>query len=318
VINFRYHVVSLTAVFLALAIGLVVGTAALNGPVADSLKNTVTALRKDNQQLRDTVSSLQDEVNREEDFAAEAAPILLAGKLTGRRVLILTMPRGQEHADGVIDMLRMAGATTTGRIDLQDKFVNPDSNNDLLGLAARSAQRTVPATDLPGNSNGVETSSAQLASALLDRAGTAAEASEADRRAVLTAYTTNGYIVVDDKVTGPADTVVVVSGPPHVDRDSAEKDRAVVTVVTQFDKGAPLEKGAPLVVAGSGAGDGNLVGAVRADPTLSKTISTVDNANTSQGQVVTALATIEQVRYTHVGQYGLGAGATSLMPKLPE
>jgi len=34
VINFRYHVVSLTAVFLALAIGLVVGTAALNGPVA--------------------------------------------------------------------------------------------------------------------------------------------------------------------------------------------------------------------------------------------------------------------------------------------
>ena len=34
-INFRYHVVSLTAVFLALAIGLVVGTAALNGPVAD-------------------------------------------------------------------------------------------------------------------------------------------------------------------------------------------------------------------------------------------------------------------------------------------
>ena len=36
-INFRYHVVSLTAVVLALAIGLVVGTAALNGPVVDTL-----------------------------------------------------------------------------------------------------------------------------------------------------------------------------------------------------------------------------------------------------------------------------------------
>ncbi|HEX2774774.1 MAG TPA: copper transporter [Micromonosporaceae bacterium] len=311
-INFRYHVVSLTAVFLALAIGLVVGTAALNGPVADSLKNTVTALRKDNQQLRDTVGSLQDEVNREEDFAAEAAPILLNGKLTGRRVLILTMPRGQEHADGVIEMLRMAGATVTGRIDMQDKFVNPDSNNDLLGLAARSAQPTVPAAGLPGNSNGVETSSAQLASALLDRAGTAGEATETDRRAVLTAYSTNGYLVIDDKVTGPADTVVVVSGPSHVDRDSAEKDRAVVTTVAQFDKIAPL------VVAGSGAGDGNVVSAVRTDPALAKTISTVDNANTSQGQVVTALATIGQVRFGQVGQYGLGAGAASLMPKLPE
>jgi hypothetical protein len=302
VINFRYHVVSLTAVFLALAIGLVVGTAALNGPVADSLKNTVTALRKDNQQLRDSVSSLQDEVKREEDFAAEAAPFLLSGKLTGRRVLILTMPRGQEHADGVIEMLRMAGATVTGRIDMQDKFVNPDSNNDLLGLAAR-----FPAAGLPGNSNGVETSSAQLASALLAR-----EASENDRRAVLTAYSTNGYLVIDDKVTGSANTVVVVSGPPHVDRDSAEKDRAVVTTVAQFDKLAAV------VVAGSGAGDGNVVSAVRTDPALAKTISTVDNANTSQGQVVTALATIEQVRFGRVGQYGLGAGATSLMPKLPE
>lgn len=43
-INFRYHVVSLTAVFFALAIGLVVGTAALNGPVADSLRDVVTTV----------------------------------------------------------------------------------------------------------------------------------------------------------------------------------------------------------------------------------------------------------------------------------
>jgi hypothetical protein len=50
VINFRYHVVSLTAVFLALAIGLVVGTAALNGPVADSLKNQISALKQGQQQ----------------------------------------------------------------------------------------------------------------------------------------------------------------------------------------------------------------------------------------------------------------------------
>ena len=52
-INFRYHVVSLTAVFLALAIGLVVGTAALNGPVADSLKEQVQSVSKDNSNLRD-------------------------------------------------------------------------------------------------------------------------------------------------------------------------------------------------------------------------------------------------------------------------
>ena len=310
-INFRYHVVSLTAVFLALAIGLVVGTAALNGPVADSLKDNVNALRKDNQQLRGQVSSLEDEVNREEDFAAEAAPILLHGKLGGRRILVLTLPTGREHADGVIDMLRLAGATVTGRIDVQDKFVHPDNNNDLLGLAARSAQPSVPTAGLPGNSNGVETSSALLASALLDRTDGVA-VTEADRNAVLTAYRDSGYITIDGKVSGPAEGVVVVSGQPHVDRDAAQKDASVATMVVQFDKPGSL------VVAGSGASNGNVVAAVRGDPALSKMISTVDNANTSQGQVVTALTTAEQVVGKKAGQYGLGAGATSLMPKLPE
>ena len=80
-INFRYHVVSLTAVFLALAIGLVVGTAALNGPVADSLRDQVQALNRDNSNLRDQQNQYRDELNRAQDFATEVSPALLNGKL---------------------------------------------------------------------------------------------------------------------------------------------------------------------------------------------------------------------------------------------
>lgn len=308
-INFRYHVVSLTAVFLALAIGLVVGTAALNGPVADSLNDNVNALRKDNKQLRENLVSLQNEVKREEDFATEAAPIILAGKLTNRRIAVVTLPSGRDYADGVIEMLGKAGAKVTGRVDVQDKFVNPDNSLELLDLADKAKQPTVPTTGLPANSDGIETSSALLAAVLLDRA---APVAEADRKAVLTAYTAAGYIAVGQKVVGPAEALVVVAGLPYVDRDSAKKDAAVVTMVGQFDKPAPL------VVAGNGAGDGNVVEGVRGDPTLSKTISTVDNASTAQGQVVTALATAEQITQNKAGHYGLAAGATSLMPKQPE
>jgi hypothetical protein len=311
VINFRYHVVSLTAVFLALAIGLVVGTAALNGPVADSLKDRVNGLSKDNQQLREQVNNLKEEVNREEDFAAQAAPILLRGKLAGRRILVLTLPTGRDHADGVIDMLQMAGASVAARIDVQDKFVNADNNNDLLDLVNRSAKPSLPTAGLPGNSNGVETASALVASALLDRPDGVA-VTEADRKAVLTAFGDSGYIKVNGKVNGSAEAVVVVSGQPHVDRDAAQKDGSVETMVVQFDKPVPL------VVAGNGTSDGNIVAVVRNNPALSKMISTVDNANTSQGQVVTALATAEQVVDKKAGQYGLGAKAASLMPKLPQ
>ena len=98
-INFRYHVVSLTAVFLALAIGLVVGTAALNGPVADSLKAQVSALNKDNSNLRSQDNQHRDELSRTQDFAAELAPSLLAGKLAGRRILLVALPGSQDYVD---------------------------------------------------------------------------------------------------------------------------------------------------------------------------------------------------------------------------
>ena len=47
-----------------------------------------------------------------------------------------------------------------------------------------------------------------------------------------------------------------------------------------------------------------------------QTISTVDNANTVQGQLVTALALAEQITTDEAGQYGVGADAASLLPKL--
>lgn len=310
-INFRYHVVSLTAVFLALAIGLVVGTAALNGPVADSLSDNVNALRKDNTQLRETVNSLREEVNREEDFVTEAAPILLADKLAGRRILVVCLPSGRDHAEGVTAALDLAGASVTGRIDVQDKFVNPDNSVELLELAIAAARPTVPTTGLPGNSDGVETASALLASALVDRTEPPA-VDPADLAAVLDAYGDAGYITVEEPVTGPAEAVVVISGQPYVDRDAAKKDAAVVTMVVQFDRVSQL------VVAGTGSSDGNLISAVRSDPTLNQSISTVDNGNTTAGQTVTALATAEQFTLDQAGHYGLGAGATSLMPQRPE
>lgn len=310
-INFRYHVVSLTAVFLALAIGLVVGTAALNGPVADSLKDQVNGLRKSNEQLRESVNNLETEVKREEDIVTELAPHVLGGTLAGRRVLLLGLPTGQDHVEGVIEMLRMAGASVTGQIEVQEKFIHPDSNVDLLGVAARAARPTIPDVGLPGD-DGVEKSSALLASALLDRPEGGSPVTDADRRSVLEDYTEGGYLNVPDKISGSAEAVVVVSGQPYVDGDATKKDGSVVKLAEQFDKAGVA------VVAGSGSSGGNLVAEVRRDPALIKTISTVDNANTVAGQLITAMALGRQVAGKQAGAYGVGTGTESLLPKAPE
>ncbi len=302
-INFRYHVVSLTAVFLALAIGLVVGTAALNGPLTDALNDQVSGIRKQNEQYRDQVNHLKDEANRQEQFAREAAPVMLAGRLTGRKVLVVALPSGGQYVDGVVENLTLAGAKVTGRLELQGKFVDPANSDELLDLALL---RPPSIGELPTNSNGVETSTALLAAVLVERSS---PLSADARRQTLSSFTTSGYVVVTGDVAGPADSVVLVTGAPYVDREAPKKNAGLLTVAEQFDKVAPL------VVAGDGVGgDGNVVKGLRADPTLGKTISTVDNVSTPQGRVVTVLALLEQLG-GHAGHYGVADGSASLVPK---
>ncbi|MFI5937763.1 copper transporter [Actinoplanes sp. NPDC051494] len=306
-INFRYHVVSLTAVFLALAIGLVVGTAALNGPVADSLKANVEALRKDNGNYRDQANQYREELNRSQDFATELSPALLNGRLADRRLAVVVLPSGKDYAEGVTSMLKVAGATITAQVQIEDKFFDPANVYELLELAERASRPTVSSEGLPLNSNGVETSSALLAVALLQKT---VAVTPQDLTAVLTAYTEPGYLSVGDDPAAGADATVIVSGLPPVDQNAAKKNQNAVTLTGEFVRNHPV------VIAGNGIGDGNLVSEVRGDPTLVKSVSTVDNVSTAQGQLATALTVIERLVAGKVGQYGLDAGASSQVPKV--
>ena len=68
-ISFRYHIVSIVAVFLALALGIVVGTTALNGPVTSDLRHQVNGLKTDRSELADQVKALQGQVDTAGQFA---------------------------------------------------------------------------------------------------------------------------------------------------------------------------------------------------------------------------------------------------------
>jgi hypothetical protein len=329
VINFRYHVVSLTAVFLSLAVGLVLGSTVLNGPMLDALESRVDTLGRDNSQLRDHVSALQQEIDREEDFATQAGPQLLSGKLTSRRIGLLVLPGGEDYATGVADALELAGATVTGEVTLTDKFTHPQHRRtELLDVAHTALPPTLDAEALPANSDGVESSAALLAAVLFDGGaaalqvpeepvppdgepaeptGAGASVADDDRRAVLSSYSALEYLE-DQNVTGPAELVVVVAGLPYAESDADERNQAMFTTVTQFARIGPV------VVAASGdAGDGNVVAEVRADPQLAAEVSTVDNASTPQGQIATGLTVAQQLA-GGVGHYGIGGGAELLLP----
>jgi hypothetical protein len=309
VINFKYHVVSLTAVFLALAIGLIVGTAALNGPLSDELKHQVTQLSAQNQQYRSQVNSLKTEVNQKEQFVTQIAPLVLPGKLAARRVLILSTQQSDADVKSVESDLQLAGASVTGHVTIEDTFVKPDNNGPLLDLAATTLNTNAIA-GLPTNSDGVETSTALLAAALMDHTPAVPRQSQQE---ILAAYKSAGYIDYDAVPTAPAEAVIVLAGLPYTDQDATKENQNTLTMVTGFDKAGPIVLGAS-----STAGSGNVVSAVRGDASLSKTVSTVDDDNTLQGVLAVTLALNEQVVYGKTGHYGLASSATASLPKLPQ
>jgi hypothetical protein len=302
VINFRYHVVSLTAVFLSLAIGLVVGTAAGNGPAVDSLRGQIATISEEKDQLRGTVRELTEEVNRQEEAWDEVAEATLPGKLSGKRVLVLSFGSSSKYVDGVCELLGTAGANVTGRLKLEDKFTDPTSNEELLDLALQAAPSGVRGA-LPSNSNGVETSTALLAAVLV--AGAPVEGS----RTVLGAY--QGFVAVTGDPT-PAEAVVMLTGPPYTGSDATKRNAAVVTIAERFDRAGRIVVAAP-----AASGEGNAIRAVRNTSELAKNVSTVDNVSTALGRLGTVLALIEQFE-GRAGHYGIGAGSTATMPNLGE
>lgn len=304
-INFRYHVVSLAAVFLALAIGLVVGTASFNGPAADALDDRVAEMGRDNTKLRDDVNHLREEAEQQERFATEAMAGLIDNRLTGKRILVVTTTdAGKDYVDGAVEALEtVAGAKITGRLTVQKRFVDPSSKEELLDLVDSSTPDGV--TGLPANSNGVETAAALLAALVVDRTP-AVDALK--RTEAMSAFRDSGYLLGAEP-TGPAEAIVVVAGAPYNEKDSDKLNDALSTVVEQFDRTAPL-----VVAAESTAGQGNLVGLVRADSALGKQVSTVDNAGSPQGRVALLLALADQIEGKPAAPYGVGDGAT-LLPK---
>ena len=97
VIDFRYHLVSIVAVFLALAIGIVLGSTELQGPAYNFLNQTTSKLQSELDQVTNQRDAAQQEATEGEMYAEAVAPAVLHNLLTGHRLLIVTEPGGMSE-----------------------------------------------------------------------------------------------------------------------------------------------------------------------------------------------------------------------------
>ena len=313
-VDFRYHLVSIIAVFLALAVGIVVGTAALNGPIQNELNDNIGRLTSDKRSLEGDVRELQGQVAASDDFATGVAPMLVRGALAEQRVLLVTTPQTPgDLADRLRPMLKDAGAVVTGQLEVSPALGEPAQRQLLEDLVAQ----VIPADVKLPRGEPLERAAATLAAALTTRAGRdAVDAGEA--QAVVSAFEEADLVTftaepgTDGAVT-PATTVVLLAPPaPGTKPTTVEQQRleALITLADAFD-----DRSAGAVVAGPAQSvrEGGLVRALRASSGATRSVSSVDNADRGIGQVAVVLALAEQAA-KGAGQYGAGPGASAPLP----
>jgi Copper transport outer membrane protein, MctB len=144
----RYHAASLAAVFLALAIGILIGVGFGDNVLSDTKRDLEASLTGDLEAARGRSDQLAAQLNRSDEFAQRVYPVLVSGRLAGQRIGVVALgglPEGLSSA--IEDALQPTG----GRLVAVAVVREPP---DLGSLAGKLAGTRL--SDLEENSNSVE------------------------------------------------------------------------------------------------------------------------------------------------------------------
>ena len=339
-IDFRYHLVSIIAVFFALAVGIVLGAGPLGERVEEDLPAQLESMRDQNSDLQSQLLAFETSQDYQQSFVEDVADELVSDRLDGESILLVGLPGVDgDRLTQLHDMLERSGASVTGTMRVDGSWGSPDSEAALDALAVELTTRP-----LPTDGDGYDRGASVLANAVLtavrpedvpvDPASGLDVGDLSDRmveEAVLTAFTEAGFIEVDGDLTAKANLAVVVghptplAQPPEDGEDGEDSEAGDETGESEewFDRLTALigmleEAGRGTVVAGerNTAAGHDVLGLIRGNDELGEEISTVDSVELATGQVAVVYATAEQAG-GGVGHYGLTESANTVSPPVP-
>lgn len=331
-INFRFHVVSITAVFLALGIGIGIGTTFIDDATItrleanlDDLEARLVETNTRNDELASEVGRLRE---RAEQFAGEASPRLLGGHLEDVPVMVLAV-EGVDGAsiDGVRQSVVDADAALWGTLWLTDRLALEDEE-----ATVELAQIVRIISDDPARIRRLLV--LELGDVLDDTLRPVRVPAEPDGTPVPTTSTTAP--TPDDLLTDLVTSGFVdwEAGPDAPDEPALPRGARLLVVsgtgavLAPEDLLVPLlgeltETGAVPVVAGSAAvGDdaearrSEFVEPLR-EGAVGERLSTVDDLESFGGWAAAVLA-LEDAGQGRFGHYGVAGSADRLLPVLPE
>jgi hypothetical protein len=297
VISFRYHLVSIAAVFLALAVGVVLGSAGVSDRLLSAVSHEADDLAGQVQTLRAERDELAAGQRASDEFARRVGPAAVRGLLPWSSVTLVTSGADPADRDAVLALLQQAGATVGGEVALTPAVGDPARGDQLRELTAEllpTGAQLPAATDTGSLVGGL------LGGIVLTPVGQGGQPSAAQQAdAVLSGLAAAGFVAPGPRPQ-PGNAVLVLTGGALQGVDAGDAAAVVARLAAQLDR-----VGGGAVLAGrTGSADATgAVGVARADPGIVERVSTVDDLQTGAGQVSAVLALREQLD-GRAGSYG--------------
>jgi hypothetical protein len=304
VINFRYHLASLIAVFLALGLGIVAGSTFVSPEIVRVLNRSINVLDSRDRALQ-TQNDALAQTNRDMlRFAQASRDLLVQGKLSGKPAILISFDTTpSSETSQMASTLVGAGAKLQGSIALSSNVGLPDDPS-----------RQQAATVVGGGTTGTDALQAALAHQLSD-------ALSGKTPGVLQRLVDAGLasrppgVAGDDQqplgtlaVPGSAIVILAPAQPAAGAKPAPDLTRTLILPVVRELSAAQV-----LVAVGEdGSAPLPVVAPIREDSSLRAV--TADTVDQPMGQAAVVLGLAEALATKSWGAYGAGPGATAPLP----
>lgn len=302
-ISFRFLLVSLVSVFLALGLGVLAGTTALNRGLIENLENQQQELERERNLQRQQILRLSDQVDSLSLFPEAAMPYLIEGELLGHDAVLLS----QEGTDPAAitaaeEGLREAGAQVRALLVVGRR----------MALPSQADQDTL--AELIGADAGTDPSAlrSMAAEALAERLAFGPAADDIIEDLIREEFLLNQGPPLGEqglRLLETTDMVVVVGG--GTDPPAVRPESFLVPFVASL---GAMDGEKALAAAESLESAYEFVGLVRDDQEAAALVSTQDNVDQVPGTIGLVLALEDRLNGGEVGHYGAKQDASTLIP----
>ena len=306
-INLRYHIVSLVAVFLALGMGILVGTTVIDRVTVEALSTKLDDVRASVRTIEGRNRELAEQVGIGRDFADQARDLVVRGHLKDVPVLVVAVSGiDRKPVDGLGQGLASAGARLQGTVWFTSRMrlATPDEVKGFAGAVGLSGDVLSVTDDLRAAAFARLGEPGPLAG--LVAGGFASFEPPPALPGSPPGTLTSALPLVQVPVAGTR--FVVVSGAGATVGDDVLALPLVQALGTGADRVVAVESGQD-----SPGGRAVFVGPLRSEASAGSHLSTVDNLESPMGQAATVLA-LEELAAARVGHFGVGPGAQRLLP----